>query len=98
MSNILGATETNFRFAVLYGGLTTLLAVAMFVFGALGPFKAQPRSIPVVRVVAPATASALVKKWGTPSTVLKGEQISSKLTGSTCVIYNSRKAVLCYIP
>jgi hypothetical protein len=89
--------SARFGFPFVYAALVAILAVATFGAGVLGPWKAQPKPVTVTRTVAPATAKALVAAWGKPDSSVDGAQVNAQLAGLTCVVYQGRKAVLCYV-
>lgn len=90
--------KVRLNFAAVYGGLGFVAVVAAFSAGVLGPWKVQPKPVTVTRTAAPATAAALVAAWGKPDTQVDGAQINQGLAGTTCAVYRSRKAVVCYAP
>lgn len=90
--------KVQLNFAAIYGGLIVVLVVAAFFAGLSGPWKVQPKPVTVTHTVAPNTAAEIVAAWGRPDQQVDGAQVSQGLSGTTCAVYQSRKAVLCYAP
>lgn len=80
--------------------VTFLLVGAAFASGWAGGLMSHaPTLTRTVQVVhAPGTGAALVAAWGKPDQAVDGSQINAGLKGTTCAVYQSRRAIVCYAP
>jgi len=90
--------KVQFGFAYVYGVLAVVLAVVSFAAGVEGPWKATTKPVTVTRTVAPKDGAAVAALWGKPDTQVAGSSVNANLAGTTCDIWQSRKAVLCFQP
>lgn len=85
----------EWRFVLLYAaGALLVLACGIYT----GQQLHAPTITRTVQVVhAPANGVALVAAWGKADTEVDGAQINANLKGTTCAVYQSRRAVVCYV-
>ena len=81
-------------------GITVLLIMAAWIGGAaFGLLSHAPTFTHTVQVVhAPSSGAALAAAWGKPDQSVDGAQINAALKGTTCAVWRSRRAVVCYVP
>ena len=84
----------EWRFVILACG-AALLVLASGVYTGLqlhAPTITRTRQV----VHAPSSGAALAAAWGKPDTQVDGAQVNPALKGTTCDVYQARKAILCY--
>jgi len=86
----------EWRFIIIYG----LGAVLVLVSGVYTGLQLHAPTITRTQQVvhAPSSGAALAAAWGKPDTQVDGAQINPGLKGTTCAVYQARKAIVCYAP
>lgn len=78
------------------------LALAALVFVAGGAASLGVRAKTVTRIqhvhatYAAGTPAEVVAAWGKPDSQVDGAQVNQALAGTTCAIYQSKRAIICY--
>jgi len=96
MTAALRFVPVEWRFVIL-ACAAALLVLASGVYTGL-----QLHALTITRtkqvVHAPSSGAALAAAWGKPDTQVDGAQINPGLKGTTCAVYQTRKAIVCYAP
>lgn len=84
------------RFTLIY----LALAVFVFVAGAAASLGMRASVVTHVQRVhatyAAGTAAQVVAAWGKPDSQVPGAQVNQALAGTTCAVYQSKRAIICY--